>query len=70
MFPNTSIVVAAHIDALLADAAAERLARSAKAQSHRPNRVAAAVKSVWSTLVGPVDQPGSMPLLADYPYRG
>jgi hypothetical protein len=66
----TSIVVAAHIDALLADAAAERLARSAKDQSDRPNRIASSVKSVWSSLFGPANEPGSLPLLADYPYRG
>jgi hypothetical protein len=66
----TSMVVAAHLDELLAEAANERLARSAKATSHRPNRIVSAVKSVWSTLNGPADQAGSLPLLADYPYRG
>ena len=66
----SSIIVAAHIDALLADAAAERLARSVKAESNHSNRIAVALKSVWSTLAGPTDQPGSLPSLADYPYRG
>jgi hypothetical protein len=66
----SSIVVAEHINALLADAAAERLARSIKAESHQPNRLAGAARSVWSTLFGPADQQGSLPLLADYPYRG
>lgn len=66
----SSILVEAHIDALLAEAAAERLARSVKAESHRPNRITGALKSVWSTFAGPSDQPGSLPTLADYPYRG
>ena len=64
-----SIVVAAHIDALLAESAAERLARSAQTKSNRPNRVASAAKSVWSFLSGGYDGPAT-PILADYPYRG
>jgi hypothetical protein len=64
------VLAATHIDALLAEAAAERLARSVPAQSKGPNRFVAAMKSVWSTLAGPSDQPGSLPSLADYPYRG
>ena len=66
----TSMVVAAHIDALLAEAANERLARSARLASHRPNRIARAVKSVWSFLNGPADEAGTLPQLANYPYRG
>jgi hypothetical protein len=64
-----SILVEAHIDALLAEAAAERLARSVKTASVRPNRIAAALKSVWSSFAGPAGEPG-LPTLADYPYRG
>ena len=64
------LIAASHIDDLLAEAAAERLARSVRASSNRPKGVVAAVKSVWSTLAGPSDQHGSLPPLADYPYRG
>lgn len=70
MFPINSIVVAAHLNELMAEAAAERLARSGKVEAHRSNRIAGAVKSVWSTLVGSVDSTGSLPSLAEYPYRG
>jgi hypothetical protein len=70
VFPITSIVVAAHINDLMAEAAAERLARSVKAERHRTNRFAGAVRSVWSTLVGQADSAGSLPSLADYPFRG
>ena len=66
----TSMVVAAHIDTLLAEAANERLARSVRPTSQRPNRIVSAVKSVWSSLNAPADPAGSLPLLADYPYRG
>ena len=67
MFPQT-IIVAAKIDALHADAAAERLARSSKPESHKPNRIAIALQSVWSTVSGPAERP-VLPRLADYPYR-
>jgi hypothetical protein len=66
----TSMVVAAHIDALLAEAANERLARSARLTSERPNRIASAAKSVWSSLNGSADEAGPLPQLANYPYRG
>ena len=66
----TSILVTAHIDALVAEAANERLARSARSTSQAPNRIASAVKSVWSTLTGPAEEAGAMPLLSNYPYRG
>ena len=66
----SSIIAQTHTDALLAEAAEERLARSVKAQSHRPNRITAALKGVWSAFAGPSGQPGSLPTLADYPYRG
>jgi hypothetical protein len=64
-----SILVEAHINALLAEAAAERLARSVKTESDRPNRITAALKTVWSSLAGPASEPG-LPTIADYPYRG
>jgi hypothetical protein len=65
VFPQ-QIVVAAKIDALHAEAAAERLARSTKPASQ--NRIASALKSVWSTVNGPAERP-ALPRLADYPYR-
>ena len=68
MFPITSIVVAAHIDDLLADAAAERLAKSGK-DSNRVNRFASALNGVWSILNGPADRSAGLPKLTDYPYR-
>ena len=69
MFPQT-IIVAAKIDALHADAAAERLARSGKPKSRKPNRIALALQSVWSTVSGPADRPLELPSLSNYPYRG
>lgn len=65
-----SIVVSAHINELLAESAAERLARSARPTSPREHRFASAVRSVWSTLSGPVSRPMSLPELSDYPFRG
>jgi hypothetical protein len=64
------LLVSARQDALLAEAAAERLARTYKAAAHRPNRAAAAVKSVWSLLTGPADRPMTLPAINDYPFRG
>jgi hypothetical protein len=69
MFPVATIVAKAHIDDLLADAAAERLARSAKASSQAPSRIADALKSVWSTLSGPAERPIT-PTLVNYPFKG
>jgi len=68
--PITTVFVQSHINDLLAEADKERLARSAKSQSHQPSRFPGAVKSVWSNLFGSADQPGSLPTLANYPYRG
>ena len=67
MFPITSIVVAAHIDDLLAESAAQRLAKSAK-DSSRVNPFASALNSVWSILRGP-DHSAGLPKLTDYPFR-
>ena len=66
MFPQ-QIVVAAKIDALHAEAAAERLARSTKPASQ--NRIASALKSVWSTVTGGAERTLELPRLTDYPYR-
>jgi hypothetical protein len=65
----SSLLVSAHQDALLAEAAAERLARSASTASPRPNRIAAAAKSVWSLLPVANDRPATAPTLNDYPFR-
>jgi hypothetical protein len=64
---SQQIVVAAKIDALHAEAAAERLARSGKPAS--PNRIASALKSVWSSVSGPAERPLELPRLNDYPFR-
>jgi hypothetical protein len=65
VFSITMVVVKTHIDELLAESAAERLARSAR-PANRPNRIATALKSVWSTLSG-TEQP-AVPTLSNYPY--
>ena len=65
----TSLLVSAHQDALLAEAAAERLARSASNKPVRPNRIAAAAKSVWSLLPASADRTPTVPKLTDYPFR-
>ena len=67
MFPITSIVVAAHIDDLLAESAAQRLAKSAR-HSSRVNPFASALNSVWSILHG-ADRSAGLPKLTDYPFR-
>jgi hypothetical protein len=61
-------VVAAHIDELLAESAANRLAASAKTGKGSRNRVGSALKSAWS-LLGGSGQPTALPTLTDYPYR-
>jgi hypothetical protein len=68
VFPLASVVVAAHINDLLAESAAERLARSAQPTSKRHNRIASAFTSVWSTLSGAADGP-TAPKLTDYPFK-
>jgi hypothetical protein len=68
VFPVTSIVAAAHINDLLAESAAERLARSAEPASKRHNRIASAFTSVWSTLSGAANGP-TAPKLTDYPFK-
>jgi len=68
VFPVTSIVVAAHIDDLLAESAARRLAKSGQ-DSTRVNRFANALNGVWSILHGPADRSAALPKLTDYPYR-
>jgi hypothetical protein len=69
VFPTPSIVVAAHINDLLAESAAQRLARSAKPASKRHNRIASAFTSVWSNLNGAANSPAALPKLTDYPFK-
>ena len=66
----STLLVSARQDALLAEAAAERLARLARTPVDRPNRLADAVKSLWSLLSGPAERPMTIPTLTNYPYRG
>jgi hypothetical protein len=65
----TTIYVQAHIDELRAEAASERLARNARTTTADRNRLADAVKSVWSFLNAPIERPMTMPTLSDYPFR-
>jgi len=60
-------VVTAHINDLLAESAAERLARTAGSQ-RETGKVASAVKNAWSLLRGTAE-PTALPKLTDYPYR-
>jgi hypothetical protein len=64
----SSMLVSARQDALLAEAAAERLARIARPS--RPNRIAAAATTFWSLLSGHAERPMTLPTLTDYPFRG
>ncbi len=65
----TSLYVAARQNEMLAQAAAERLARSATKPVVQRNRLADAVKSAWSLLSGPAERPNTLPRLSDYPFR-
>ena len=64
----TSLLVSAHQDELLAQAAAERLARAAS-QPGRPNPIASKARSVWSLLAVAVDRTPTVPKLTDDPFR-
>jgi hypothetical protein len=66
----STLLVSARQDSLLAEAAAERLARSSTPRVERPNRAVAAVKSVWSLVTGPAERPMTLPTLTNYPFRG
>jgi hypothetical protein len=60
-------VVAAHINDLLAQSEAERLAKKVRSQQ-APGTIASAVKNAWSLLRGSAE-PTALPKLTDYPYR-
>jgi hypothetical protein len=64
------LLVSARQDALLAEAAAERLARNSTKPVDQPNRLTDAVKSLWSLLSGPAERPSTIPTLTNYPFRG
>jgi hypothetical protein len=63
------LLVLAHQDALLVEAAAERLARTARESNPARNRLADAVKGVRSFFSVPAEQPDTVPTLTDYPFR-
>jgi hypothetical protein len=60
-------VVSAHINDLMAESAAERLAKAARTEQGS-SKVAGAVKNAWSLLRGSTE-PTALPKLTDYPYR-
>jgi hypothetical protein len=66
---HNSQLASVHIDELLAQSAAERLARSARSESRRHNRIASAFSSVWSSISGAANGPTPLPTLTDYPFR-
>ena len=68
MHAYTAILVANHIDTLLAESAANRQAKLAR-RTPRTNRVASALKAVRSLRTTPAGRPLPLPKLADYPYR-
>ena len=68
MHAYAAILVANHIDTLLAESAANRQAKLAK-RVDRANPFASAVTAVRSLLAAPADKPLALPKLADYPYR-
>ena len=62
------LLVADHINALLAESAANRQAKLAR-RSARKNPLVSVVRTVRSLLVDRADKPLSLPTLTDYPYR-
>jgi hypothetical protein len=63
-----SLLVADHINTLLAESAANRQAKLAK-PADRANPITSALKAVRSLIAGPVSKPLPLPKLSDYPYR-
>ena len=60
--------VADHINALLAESAANRQAKLAR-RTDRANPLASAMTAVRSLLAAPATKPLALPKLSDYPYR-
>jgi hypothetical protein len=63
-----ALLVAEHIDTLLAESAANREAKLAR-RADRANPLASVLTTVRSLLSTPADKPMPLPKLADYPYR-
>jgi len=63
------VLVSARQNELLAQAAAERLARTVARGTPRPNPLMTIAKSVRSLLAGAVDRPLAVPELTEYPFR-
>jgi len=63
------VLVSARQNELLAQAAAERFARTVSRGTPRPNRLVSVAKSVRSLLAGATDRPLTVPELTEYPFR-
>jgi hypothetical protein len=66
--PIASIVVADHINDLLAESTADRLARSARTPKAQ-RTIVSRLGSVWSAISGAANGPAALPKLTDYPFR-
>jgi hypothetical protein len=67
-FALSHLLVADHINTLLAESAANRQAQLAR-RTDRTNSFASVIKAVRSLLATPADKPLALPPLNDYPYR-
>ena len=63
------LLVSAHRDDLLAQAAEERLARTVSRGAPRTNRLASVARNVRSLLASAADRPLAVPELNEYPFR-
>ncbi len=68
-FAFSHMLVADHINTLLAESAANRRAKLAR-RSDRVNPLVSVIATVRSLFAAPADKPLGLPTLADYPYRG
>jgi hypothetical protein len=62
------LLVADHINTLLAESAANRQAKLAR-RSDRTKPFASVTKAVRSILATPAEKPLALPSISDYPYR-
>jgi hypothetical protein len=67
-FAFSHLLVADHINTLLAESAANRQAKLAR-RSDRTNPFASVTKAVRSILATPAEKPFALPSISDYPYR-
>ena len=67
-FAFSHMLVADHINTLLAESAANRQANLAR-RSDRTNPFAPVIKAVRSILATPAEKPLALPSISDYPYR-